>query len=442
MPDKLKVGFFVLVGAVVFGVVVLVLGKISLKPGYTFKVVFDDISGLTYDSPVRIAGVKVGKVKNFQITPEGKAVVTLWIERKYKIYRNCEIRVFSTGVIGTKYLQISQGSPSAPAIKSGDTVKGISSATIEDILESFKAGTGGEPIGVLVTKILQNIKSLTEKLDWAVEDKEDIRGVMSDMRKFARNMRKFSDMLAGNSGDVSEAVAEFPDMVEQAKMAFKKIAELSDKIASSEGAVGKLINDKEVAGEVHQTILNLKEATSSAKKVLSRMSGFKTYWRYSLRHNSEDGKYRSDLGIKIAPRRDKFYYLGISNIKEKNGSDYDAGNQKIDSFDAYLGRKFGLFTIYGGLIRSSGGLGVSAKMMKSLEFTSQINRFDRHTSSGAKPWLDIGAQVRFANWLYANFGVSDILERKDFEMSLKLYYDDEDLPYLFGLGSVAASMSK
>ena len=172
------------------------------------------------------------------------------------------------------------------------------------------------------------------------------------------------------------------------------------------------------------------------------MSGFKTYWQYSLRRNFGDEKYRSDLGVKIVPRVDKFYYVGISNIEEKSGSSYDAGNQKIDSVDAYLARKFGRLTIYGGLIRSSGGLGISAKMLKSVELTSQINRFDRQTSSGSKPWLDIGAQLRFANWLYANFGVSDVLERKDFEAGLKLYYNDEDLPYLFGLGSLAASTPK
>ncbi|MBU4134218.1 hypothetical protein KKH42_02725, partial [bacterium] len=147
------------------------------------------------------------------------------------------------------------------------------------------------------------------------------------------------------------------------------------------------------------------------------------------------------LGIKIAPNENKFYYLGVSNIKSTSDSGYDVSastGEKITSADAYLGRVFGPVTIYGGLIKSAGGVGISVAPLKALSLESQAYRFDRKIEGKTTPWVDVTAKIRFTSWLYANAGVSDALESNNFQVGLNLIYNDEDLPYLFGLGSLAA----
>jgi len=295
MTDKIKVGLFVLVGAGVLAVAIVILGKINIRPGYKFDVVFDDISGLTTDSPVRIAGVKVGKVLSFEITPDGKALVTVWLDKKYRVHHGCIVRVVSTGVIGTKYLQITAGVLDNPLVKSGETIKGLASVSIEEILESLKPGTGEEPLGGVLREAIENIRSITEKIDMGIEDKDDIKSIV-------KNIRDFTATLKNRSADLDKALNEFPELVSSAKKAFEGIQELTDKLSSSEGALGTLVNDKEVADGVKETVSNLKSATKSAKKVLDRMTGFKTLWDYRLDYNPDDGKYRNDLGIKIMPQ--------------------------------------------------------------------------------------------------------------------------------------------
>ncbi len=442
MTNKIKVGFFVLIGAGVLAVAIVILGKIDIRPGYTFNIIFDDISGLTTDSPVKIAGVKVGKVLSFEITTEGKAMVTVWLDRKYKIHHGCIARVVSTGVIGTKYLQITTGGVEAPLVKNGEVIKGLSSVSIEEILESLKPATGEEPLGEILRGAIENIRSITGKIDMGIENENDIKDIVKNIRNFTETLRK-------RRGDLDRALDEFPELIESAKQAFEGIQELADKLSDSEGTFGTLVNDKEVAGEVKETVSNLRRATDSAKKVLGRMTGFKTLWDYKLDYNTDDGKYRNDLGIKIMPKESKFYYFGVSNIKEKAGATYDmatssdqASGQKISSFNAYLGKTFGRVTIYGGLLRSSGGLGFSVKPFRFLELNSEVYRFDRKLAGGTKPWVDVTARIRLANWLYANLGAGDVLEEKDLRAGLNLVYDDEDLPYLFGLGSLATATPK
>ncbi|MBU4134039.1 MCE family protein, partial [bacterium] len=142
MINSVKVGVFVAAGVLVTAICITILGKVQLRPGYTFDVIFKDISGLSDDSPVRIAGVKVGKVIDFEITDDGAAKVKVWIENKYPVRHGCSVRVVSTGLIGTKYLQLSTGDPKASRIKSGETIEGISSVSIEEILESLNPAEG------------------------------------------------------------------------------------------------------------------------------------------------------------------------------------------------------------------------------------------------------------------------------------------------------------
>lgn len=435
MTEQVKVGLFVLIGASLLAVVIMILGKIHIRPGYRIDIVFNDISGLTTDSPLKVAGVKIGNVLSFEITPDGKARVTVWIDKEYKIHHGCIVRVVSTGLIGTKYLQLTMGDLSKPLIESGAVIQGLSSVSIEEILESLKPGAGEAPLGEVLREAIENIRSITRKLDMGIESEDDIKSIV-------KNIRSFTETLNSRSGDIASALEQFPEVIESARKAFDGIVELTEKLSDSEGAFGALVSDKEVGADVKEMVSNLRRATGSAKKVLDRMTGFKTYWDYTLRYNAEDGKYRNDLGIKIAPRANKFYYFGVSNIKEKNGQDYDEGDQRISSFNAYLGRSFSLFTVYGGLLKSTGGLGFSFEPVKFLALNSEIYRFDRKVGSNTKPWVDVTARIRFASWLYANIGASDVLERKDLRVGINLVYDDEDLPYLFGLGSLAVATPK
>ncbi|MBA3065617.1 MCE family protein [bacterium] len=441
MINSVKVGVFVAAGVLVTAICITILGKVQLRPGYTFDVIFKDISGLSDDSPVRIAGVKVGKVIDFEITDDGAAKVKVWIENKYPVRHGCSVRVVSTGLIGTKYLQLSTGDPKASRIKSGETIEGISSVSIEEILESLNPAEGEKPFGKSLREIFDNVNSITRKIDMGIEDENDIKDIVKNIKQTAKNIRKFTDSLDGKGADLRKALEKFPGLVDSAKNAFDELEKLAKKLNNSNGAFEALISDEKVAGDVRETVSNLKKATNSAKKALGRITDIKTYWDYRLRYNTGDEKYRSDLGIKIAPNENKFYYLGVSNIKSTSDSGYDVSastGEKITSADAYLGRVFGPVTIYGGLIKSAGGVGISVAPLKALSLESQAYRFDRKIEGKTTPWVDVTAKIRFTSWLYANAGVSDALESNNFQVGLNLIYNDEDLPYLFGLGSLAA----
>jgi phospholipid/cholesterol/gamma-HCH transport system substrate-binding protein len=72
---EVKVGILILVSFVILGAFILVLTGMTLQSTYPVYVDFDNPGGLQAGAPVRIAGVKVGKVSELtfrggQIDPE------------------------------------------------------------------------------------------------------------------------------------------------------------------------------------------------------------------------------------------------------------------------------------------------------------------------------------------------------------------------------------
>src|SRR5688572_5156513 len=63
---EVKVGVLILVAMGLLGAFVVVVGGLSFEPTYTVYVDFDNPGGLQSGAPVRIAGVKVGRVAEMQ----------------------------------------------------------------------------------------------------------------------------------------------------------------------------------------------------------------------------------------------------------------------------------------------------------------------------------------------------------------------------------------
>src|SRR4029078_1872317 len=84
---------------------------------YEFKAVFNDVNNLKPKSPVRIAGVEVGKVTNVAPVESGKgaAEVTMQVEDKgLPIKKDAELKIRPRIFLeGNFFVDVEPGSPSA-----------------------------------------------------------------------------------------------------------------------------------------------------------------------------------------------------------------------------------------------------------------------------------------------------------------------------------------
>ena len=111
----------------------------SSVQGYSLTADFDNIGGLTNRSPVKLAGVTIGRVSGIRIDPQTfEAVVTLQIDNKYdNLPKDSFASIYTAGLLGAQYIEISPGGDTA-VLKNGDRITMTQSAVIlEKVISKF-----------------------------------------------------------------------------------------------------------------------------------------------------------------------------------------------------------------------------------------------------------------------------------------------------------------
>lgn len=138
---ELMVGFFVLLGfaALVFlALKAANLGSFSGGETYALTAKFDNIGGLKVRSPVRSAGVTVGRVTSITLDPKTyQGVVTLDMQRSVSFPADSSARILTSGLLGDQYVGLEAGG-SEKNYAAGDTIKQTQSAIVlESLISQF-----------------------------------------------------------------------------------------------------------------------------------------------------------------------------------------------------------------------------------------------------------------------------------------------------------------
>lgn len=148
---EVKVGVLILLALGLLGAFVVVMGGLSFEPTYTVYVDFDNPGGLQGGAPVKIAGVRVGKVKEMQFRggevdpktsqPVPPIRIIAHIEKRYQkaIHDNSRWYVTTQGVLGEQFLAVEPGSQDRPTLADQAVVSGISPPRLDLLLsESYE----------------------------------------------------------------------------------------------------------------------------------------------------------------------------------------------------------------------------------------------------------------------------------------------------------------
>ena len=117
---EFKVGLLIAVSSAILVGLIFILGNYSLRSGFEIHVDYDYVGSLQPGAPVKLSGIKVGKVKAVelrggQIDPviheRVQVRVTAWVEDRVgdAIRRDAEFFINTAGVLGEQYLEIVPG---------------------------------------------------------------------------------------------------------------------------------------------------------------------------------------------------------------------------------------------------------------------------------------------------------------------------------------------
>ena len=195
---EVKVGVLILVSLGILAAFVLIMGGLSFEKTYTVYVDFDNPGGLQSGAPVRVAGVKVGKVAELafmggKVDPKTnrrtlvRAKLNIEARVKESIHDDADFYVTTQGVLGEQFLAIDPGSPQKGVLPEGTIVKGIDPPRLDlflakayELLDTTMNGIRNNR--ELISDIATNTAGLLKGLNTTLTDnRERINRTMANL---------------------------------------------------------------------------------------------------------------------------------------------------------------------------------------------------------------------------------------------------------------------
>ena len=107
--DLVKLVIFIVVTTLATGVLVVLIGNLSFTSTRDYKAVFSDATGVVKGDDIRIAGVKVGSVKDVKIVDRTRALVSFDVADSSIVTKSSTATIRYRNLVGQRYIQLTQG---------------------------------------------------------------------------------------------------------------------------------------------------------------------------------------------------------------------------------------------------------------------------------------------------------------------------------------------
>jgi phospholipid/cholesterol/gamma-HCH transport system substrate-binding protein len=274
---KVRLGLFVIGGLALFVLAIFIIGKQKnlFNPVFNVTATFYNVSGLQVGNNIRFSGINVGTVNNIRIINDSTVRVDMIVRREIQqfIKADSEVAIGSEGLIGDRLLIITQGSSDAPIVSDGQELTSKEPIETDAIIASLERTSGHvEVITKQLAEVMIGINKGEGTLGLLLQDTTTAKNIDQTIA----NLKKGSEGLDQTIEITKDNVFAFMESLKvtagKTEIASQQLGEIMTRINSGEGALGMLIQDTLIAGNLHQTITNLE---SSSKGLDENMEALK-----------------------------------------------------------------------------------------------------------------------------------------------------------------------
>ena len=107
--DLTKLLIFIVVTTMATGVLVVTIGNVTFGSSRSYQAEFVDATGVVKGDDIRIAGVKVGVVKEIEIVERTHAMVTFSVQDETTLSKATHASIRYRNLVGQRYISLTEG---------------------------------------------------------------------------------------------------------------------------------------------------------------------------------------------------------------------------------------------------------------------------------------------------------------------------------------------
>lgn len=298
---ELKVGILILVALGLLGGFIVVMGGLSFEATYRVNVDFANPGGLQSGAPVRLSGIRIGRVDAIEFRgddPEAVSGGTLIrvvanLEKRYQpsIHQNSRWFVSTQGVLGEQFLAVDPGTQDTPVLQDGAVVSGVSPPRLDLLLSEAYELLHAAYLGITQNedKLKETFDGLhrtlrgsghffernTAKIDQIVDDLEVLSKGASETLQAARQRYVDNPKIVRTIDNLEQTSAslrqDLPPLLKDSRSLVTDISRVSAALGSDE----QLRRYKEITRDAGQMLGDGKQAAADARKLMSRLEAGK-----------------------------------------------------------------------------------------------------------------------------------------------------------------------
>jgi len=203
---KIRLGLFVAGGLLLLTLGIFIIGKQKNTFSSVIRIVSDfrNVSGLQVGNNVRFSGINVGTVDHISIINDTTVRVGIIVETEVRRYikKDCILSIGSEGLIGDRFVSISQSETNAPEIKDGEMLASELPLDTDAIMNSLAvSAANAEVISGELADIVWNLNHGNGTLGRLINDSSMADNLESTMH----NLKSSSKSLDQNMNAVKKS---------------------------------------------------------------------------------------------------------------------------------------------------------------------------------------------------------------------------------------------
>jgi phospholipid/cholesterol/gamma-HCH transport system substrate-binding protein len=279
--QEVRVGLLVLVGFVVFtGFMFWLTGRSLVSKSVPVSVVFKNVSGLKEGDPVRVSGVKKGRVGPVRLQRVGHVTVTLQLDPEVRPHKDARATVASADFLGAKYVDYDPGL-SDTLLATGEPIQGLTEEQFADVAQGAaksaqeliaNVNKGLNP-GELATDIHNTLIATQRGMNALTQATNGpaVQQTQATLASLERVMARLDTLLGNanvvNSGKRLDTLStNLTQLTRSLADATGSLKGLLDKMDKGEGTLGKMATDTLLYKNLNATLKSLSELLTDLKE--------------------------------------------------------------------------------------------------------------------------------------------------------------------------------